>query len=435
MGRPLQAFDLSEGALSDGFLLYPNSDCRFWIAGLHCWSRLRWFFRTRGAPEVVISNCRSMVCNPGAPSCKRSFAHIPAQGGNEGIVKKSLAKIDILLEPLLSEANDQKADELLMELITVYAEPVIRGIIRYKLHLNPRLADGRAEAEDIYQEVLLQLLAELQQLRKQPDEHPITDVRGMAAVIAHRNCSRWMRRQFPERHALKNRLQYLLTRQRGLALWQDKDRNLVAGFAAWEGQKTTVAPTRLGQLTDDERLMGHIQTLKTGRPQELGEALSAIFNHLGGPVGFDELVSTLAALLGIRNQPLESLAEDEDAVAFQTAAGEPDQAWQVEKRIFLQRLWEELQQLPRNQRAALLLNLKDADGRGCIALFPATGIVTLRQLAEALEMSADHFAQLWNELPLEDARIAELLGLTRQQVINARKSGRERLTRRLKGFI
>jgi hypothetical protein len=59
----------------------------------------------------------------------------------------------------------------------------------------------------------------------------------------------------------------------------------------------------------------------------------------------------------------------------------------------------------------------------------------VRQLADVLEISADRFAQLWNDLPLEDARIAELLGLTRQQVINARKSGRERLTRRLKGFI
>jgi len=38
-------------------------------------------------------------------------------------------------------------------------------------------------------------------------------------------------------------------------------------------------------------------------------------------------------------------------------------------------------------------------------------------------------------LPLEDAKIAELLQLTRRQVINARKSARQRLTRRLKGFI
>jgi hypothetical protein len=146
-------------------------------------------------------------------------------------------------------------------------------------------------------------------------------------------------------------------------------------------------------------------------------------------------VSALAALLGIRDQPIESIAENEEAVGFQTAAGEPDPAWKVEKRIFLQRLWEELQLLPPNQRAALLLNLKDAEGRGCIALFPATGIATMRQLADALEVSAEKFAELWNELPLEDAKIAELLGLTRQQVINARKSGRERLARRLKGFI
>jgi len=94
-----------------------------------------------------------------------------------------------------------------------------------------------------------------------------------------------------------------------------------------------------------------------------------------------------------------------------------------------------MEQLPRNQRAALLLNLKETSGFGCITLFPATGIASVRQLAAAVEMTPESFAELWNDLPLEDAKIAELLGLTRQQVINARKSGRERLTRRLRGFI
>ena len=350
-------------------------------------------------------------------------------------MKKSSAKIDTLLEPLLLETSDERADELLLQLITLYAEPVIKGIIRYKLHLNSHQRDGRAEADDIYQEVLLQLLAELQQLRREPDEHPITDMRGMAAVIAHRTCSRWMRRQFPERHALKNRLHYLLTRQRGFALWQDEDRKLVAGFALWQGHKKALTEARLGQLSDDERLLAHLRMLKSGKQAELGDALAAIFNHLGGPVEFDELVSALGALLGIRDQPIESISDNDDGLAFQAVSAEPDPAWQVEKRTFLQRLWEELQELPLNQRAALLLNLKGADGCGCIALFPATGVATLRQLADALEMSAERFAELWNELPLEDAKIAELQGLTRQQVINARKSGRERLTRRLKGFI
>src|SRR5262245_38105618 len=347
-------------------------------------------------------------------------------------VTKASGRIDTLLEPLLLAGSDELVDEFLSRLITLHAEGVIKGIIRYKLHLT---SAQRAEADDIYHDVLVQLLAELHQLRMQPDEHPITDVRGMAAVIAHRTCSRWMRRQFPERHALKNRLHYLLTRQRGFAVWQDRDGKLVGGFAVWQGEAMATTTAVMSRLSDDERLLACIQTLTNDKPRELGNTLAAIFDRLGGPVEFDELVSALASLLGIRDQAIESTDQNEEFIAFRAASREPDTAWRVEKRIFLQRLWEELQQLPVNQRAALLLNLKDDEGRGCIVLFPATGIATVAELANALEINIDTFAELWNDLPLEDARIAELLGLTRQQVINARKSGRERLTRRLKGFI
>lgn len=342
-------------------------------------------------------------------------------------MKASPAKIDTLLEPLLAEASDDQIDNLLSQIITVHAEPVIRGVIRFKLRLSSYSETQRAEADDIQQEVVLQLLAQLQRFRKLPSAHPIGDVRGMAAVIAHRTCARWMRRHFPERHALKNRLHYLLTRQRGFALWQDADGKLVAGFVAWREQVVR-------SLSDVEKLPAHIRALKSDKPQQLADTVAGILNYAGGPVEFDELVSAVATVQGITDQPIESLAEDEDA-ALDPASPEPNQAWRTEKRIFLQRLWEELQQLPVNQRAALLLNLRDASGFSCITLFPATGIATMRQLAEALEVTAESFAEVWNDLPLEDARIAELRGLTRQQVINARKSGRERLARRLKGFI
>lgn len=334
-------------------------------------------------------------------------------------MKESPVRIDALLEPLLAQTDDAQTDELLSQLITVHAEPVIRSVIRFKLRFNSRDAQ-RAEADDIYQEVVLQLLAQLQRFRKQPDIHPITDLRGIAAVIAHRTCAGWLRRQFPERHALKNRLHYLLTRQRSFALWQDADGKQVAGFAAWQQQ--------------NKPLRSAHNLAAVAKSETLADTIANIFNHLNAPLEFDELVSSVAALHGISDQPVESLTDDEDAVHEPTAP-EPDQAWRTEKRIFLQRLWEELQQLPRNQRAALLLNLKDASGFSAITLFPATGIATVRQLAAALEINAEDFAAVWNDLPIEDARIAELLGLTRQQVINARKSGRERLTRRLKGFI
>lgn len=334
-------------------------------------------------------------------------------------------KIDALLEPLLTVTTDEHADEVLSQVIAEHAEPVIKGVIRFKLRFNSHQEMQRAEANDIQQDVVLQLVSQLQRFRKLPAVHPITDVRGMAAIIAHRTCARWMRRQFPERHALKNRLHYLLTRQRGFALWEDKNGKLLAGFAIWQQQQKAGARN----LSDLEKLPSQVR-----KPQPLAETVASIFDYLAGPIEFDELVSAVAAIQGISDQPLESLADDGDT-GFEPATTDPDPAWRVEKKMFLQRLWEELTQLPLNQRAALLLNLKDASGFAAITLFPATGIATIRQLAAALEFKAERLAELWNDLPIEDARIAELLGLTRQQVINARKSGRERLARRLKGFI
>src|SRR5262245_49653528 len=318
-------------------------------------------------------------------------------------------KIDPVLEPLLQETSAEQADHLLQHLSSEHAEPVIKGVIHYKLRLSSNPGSQRSESEDLYQEVILQLLAQLQQFRRLPEAHPINDLRGMSAIIAHRTCSRWMRRQFPERHAFKNRLHYLLTRQRGLALWQDDKGKQIAGFAVWQEQTRSAKSLPAGELAKAEQLQTQIRMLKSGKQRELGEAVAKVLNYAGGPIEFDELVSTLAALLGIRDQPLESLVQGEDEVEHQPVASAPDQAWQIEKRMFLQRLWEELQQLPVNQRAALLLNLKDPSGSGCITLFPATGIATLPQLAATLEIDLNAFAALWNDLPLEDARIAELL--------------------------
>jgi len=88
-------------------------------------------------------------------------------------------------------------------------------------------------------------------------------------------------------------------------------------------------------------------------------------------------------------------------------------------------LWVELRELPVNQRHAVLLAL---DG---IEQMPACGVASVRELAAALELPLAEFAGLWSGLPLADAAIAARLRLTRQQVINLRKSARERLSRRL----
>src|SRR5262245_1186998 len=150
------------------------------------------------------------------------------------MIRKQPAEIDPLLEPLLLPTRDEEIDQYLSQLIAVHATPVIKEIFRHKLHLNSHHGIEQADADDIHQEVVVQLLAALQQLRKQPAAHPIGDLRGLTAVIAHRACSRWMRQRFPARHALKNRLSYFFTRHPGFALWHGANGRLMVGIAMWQ---------------------------------------------------------------------------------------------------------------------------------------------------------------------------------------------------------
>jgi DNA-directed RNA polymerase specialized sigma24 family protein len=350
-------------------------------------------------------------------------------------VGKRPAEIDPLLEPLLAPTRDEEGDLFLSQLIVTHADPVIKAVIRHKLHLNSHGGIEQADADDIHQEVVAQLLAALQRLRQQPAAHPIGDLRGLTAVIAHRACSRWMRQRFPERRALKNRLNYFLTSNHCFAIWQGANGRLIAGLAKWQGRTDVTGVERLKQLSDDEELLSRIRLLKSWKQAEWGGAMTAIFNRLGAPVEVDRLVGVLAEWSQVEDRPIESIDHMKDLSRLDVSGGQPDVARQIEKRIFLQQLWEEVRQLPLNQRAALLLNLRDQQGRGCLALFPALRIATFRQMAEALEMSAEELAELCGGSPLEDSKIAELLHLTRRQVINARKSARQRLARRLKGFI
>lgn len=340
--------------------------------------------------------------------------------------------IDRLLAPWLEAVSAEAAEERLTQLITTEIEPVITGVIRFKLRLDPHAP----EAGDLRQEALAEALSVLNKCRQQPERHPIGDVRALAATITYRACSRWLRRQTPHRNALRNRLQYVLTRKPHLALWamvSDRLNRWLGGLAEWRDRQDYAGMVELQRMRETSALL-HWNGRGQGDVAEFSAYLTALFTRLRLPIELDDLVRLSAGLLQVSDEALISTTTEEGGEIFEAVSGD-DVAWQVEKRLFLQRLWEELQQLPLPQRRALLLNLRDAAGNGCIALFPAVGVASLRQLAAALELPLEQFAGLWPQLPLEDAAIAELLNLTRQQVINARKAGRERLARRLRGFF
>jgi DNA-directed RNA polymerase specialized sigma24 family protein len=351
----------------------------------------------------------------------------------------SFLQIDALLMPYLQAVDEEDSECLLGAIVSAYVEPVIRQVIGSKMQVRFD-SQGRAshnpDAEDLYHETLVQLLARLKECKTNPLGNAIGNLRGYVAVISHHTCYEYLRLKYPQRYNLKNKLRYLLTHQSGMAMWENESGDLLSGFAMWREQtKARMRSNRLRQLLDDPRT-----ALQSALPQgdfqraRLSDLVATVFNHTNHPIELDDLVGIIAGLRGIKERTAQPATRNKDADPFAHVA-EPrtDVAVEVDQRLFLKWLWMEICQLPVRQRMALLLNLRDEQGGGIAALLPVTGIATMRQIAAALEMEAEEFARLWSRLPLDDASIAGLLGLARQQVINLRKCARERLARRMKG--
>jgi DNA-directed RNA polymerase specialized sigma24 family protein len=347
---------------------------------------------------------------------------------------------DSLLLPYIQAACEADSERLLTALVSECVEPVIRRVIRSKLRVRFDY-QGRSspdpDAEDIYGETLLQALARLKECKAEPAEKAIGDLRSYVAVIAYHNCYEYLRLKYPQRHNLKNKLRYLLTHQPRLALWEGEGGDLVCGFAKWREQSgSRTRSDRLRRLLDDPpatlRSTSPDGDFQRANPADLA---AAIFNYANHPIELDDLVEIVAALWGVKDKVERSSASDEESDQFARVADpRADVEAEVDQRLFLKWLWEEIVQLPLRQRMALLLNLRDEQGGGVAALLPGAGVASLRQIAAALEMAGEEFARLWPRLPLDDASIAELLGCARQQVINLRKCARERLARRRKAF-
>lgn len=154
---------------------------------------------------------------------------------------------------------------------------------------------------------------------------------------------------------------------------------------------------------------------------------------VGKPVPLDDLVGVIAELQGISDRPVDEWQGNDEGAAIVELLPDPsvDVAHQVETRFYLQELWKQICDLPEKQRIALLLNLRDSKNRDALILFTLTGVAKSADMAGLLGMSVGQFGGLWKKLPIDDHAIGEMLGISRQQVINLRKSARARLVRRM----
>lgn len=377
----------------------------------------------------------------------------PHLGAGAGVIYASTmvmeaGQIDPLLLPLVRASDVAESERLLASLISDHAEPVVTKIIGYKMR-GSRGDGALDEAEDVRGEVMLQLVRRLQGLRQEEAARPIRDFGAYVAAATYNACDRYVSRKYPQRRRLKNGLRYLLTHRPGFALWQTAEGAWVGGLHGWRASPPPAAKKpgegmsaglRLQQLRDDPRVFGG--WAETGRdlcdPKNAYELLAAVFSWTGVPVEIDLLTGVVAEWWGVKDCSVEieggGARDDGEAGGVQLADGRPGPSVETERRVYLERLWREIVELPPRQRAALLLNLRDEHGRGVIDLWMLTGVATTQAVAGVLAMTLDEFAAMWRDLPLDDNRIAAHLQVTRQQVINLRKSARERLARRMKGF-
>jgi hypothetical protein len=228
-----------------------------------------------------------------------------------------------------------------------------------------------------------------------------------------------------------------LNQHPAFAIWQRGRGHWLTGLTDWP-QRSLPPATRnhpqVAALLDDPVAFANQYQLTTElNATGLAQTLTLIFSQVSQPVELDDLVSLVAALCGIKDQfhPTEAAPADQTSWLEQLPDPRPDLSDTLAQRSYLARLWQEVCQMSPRHCAALLLNLRDERGGSATELLVYTGIATFAQLAAALALSEPELAELWPRMPLDDLMIAERLGLTRQQVINLRRSARERLWRRL----
>jgi len=326
--------------------------------------------------------------------------------------------MDSVLLPYYS-AGAEEREELLSGLIEAHAAPVIRRVLRRKLCL---FAGEDADADELYQEAVVRLVARLSAAGRPP----LDDLRGYAARVTANVCHSHLRARYPEPAHLKNRVREIVARHPDFTSWRGGPAEIVCGFKEWEGQPCVRPDADPGAIEERVR-SGSLRGADLTR-LPLARLVAEVFGEAGGPLELDDLASLVAPLRGVTGRPAESV--EELGLHESAAARGPSGEEVVAGRELLRLAWAEIRALPRGQRLAVCLTNDGGDADDLPALLVGGGVCTFPGLAASLGLSVVECFALYQARPV-NAAVAEHLGVSQAQVNRLRWRGRERLRGRL----
>jgi hypothetical protein len=369
----------------------------------------------------------------------------------------------------LATTKRRWADDEYFRKVATIIDPIFKAVIRRKMGISleslwasslsspddgqdRQLTFGKArtkdrktlDAEEAYADSMWALFSKLKSMRDGNEDEAIRDLGGYAAKVAENAVHRIMRRNSPRRHWLKGAILDVLsgrTQAQGFTIWQDNGGSRFCGYTTWDGRKPrrTRRYSEWAKSDPEEWRNTFVRThLANQDPQEIPLPLliSRVFDWFDGPLSTGDLVSAVTNLLQIEETATASPSAVSDggdtvfdaleSLADPCATIEDDVLAGIENGETLRWLWNEIAELPLNQRKALLYALEPEELQAFKLVVPA------EQLAGLVGLSRRDLNTLISTMPLSDNLIARHVGATRRQVINMRQAARRRLDRKLR---
>jgi RNA polymerase sigma factor (sigma-70 family) len=311
------------------------------------------------------------------------------------------------LNSYLRSEDRESLETTLGDLMESDARPILRRVIA------SRLSGLWDDVDDVCSEASLELLLHLRRVKDGRSE--IADFPAYVATVAINACNRYFGRRRPGRARLKKQIRVLASEGGELQLRTSSDGRAWCHLAGKTAEPAAADLDALERRIEPDR--------------DLRRLLGRVLEETGGALDLETVVDLVGRIWRLPPDP----ASPSSGTALDTLpAVEEEPGDAIDRRRFTVRLWQEIRGLPREQRLALLLHLRDHHGNSVLFLFPLTGVATFSEIAAVLGMSEDRLSALWNDLPADDRAIGEILACARQRVINLRMSARKRLSNRMR---